>query len=266
MVRAFGGDPGALTHLPGGEGRTWRAGPIALKPGGEEPYIEWTAGLTAAIAPNPKFRVATPVRASTGTWAVDGWWATTWLDGEHRSDTWETVMTVSDDFHQAIAEAKVPAPEFLRSGTSPWAVGDRVAWGEEAADPKWPSSVHDMLARLAPQLSQSWPGPSPQPTHIDIGGNVLFADGLPPAVIDLSMYLRPASYAKAVLAADAVAWSAAPLTLAIGFLARQPDGDQLLARATAFRVATSAVAWAAFPDRIAAEVAAYGRAMSLIRG
>ena len=265
-VRGFGGDPAELTLLPGGEGRTWRAGSIVLKPDGEETYIDWLAGLVASIHPNSKFRVATPIRSSDGTFVVDGWWASTWLEGEHRTDAWDAISAVADDFHAAIAAAGVAAPDFLRSGTSPWAAGDRVAWGEETPHPSWPTGVHDTIDRLGSQLAKSWSGAPPQPIHVDIGGNVLFAEGVAPAVIDLSMYLRPAPFANAVLAADAVAWAGAPLTLAISFLARQPEGDQLLARAIAFRVATAAVAWAAFPERVAAEVAAYAPMITLIRG
>lgn len=264
-VRAFGGDPADLVPLPGGEGRCWRAGPIVLKPGGDPPYIEWTAGLCDAIQPHDRFRVATPRRSASGDWSIDGWWATGWLDGAHQRDRWNEAMSVSDDFHAAIAAADLPTPDLLSKGTTQWAVGDRVAWSEESPRDEWPASVNDVLDRLAIQLDKQWTGSAPQPIHADIGGNILFADGLPPAVIDLSMFLRPAPYANAVLVADAVAWSGAPLALAVGFVARNDDGDQLLARAIAFRLATAAVAWGRFPERVEAELDAYRPLLTVIR-
>lgn len=246
-----------MLSLPGGEGKTWRAGPIVLKPDGDAAYVAWMSELGEAVAADGRVRVAVPRRAATGAWVLDGWWAMGWLEGEHRSDAWEESLAVSDAFHSAVAEAGVSAPDFLRERMTPWAIGDRVAWGEQSMDEEWPTAVHEVLRRLAPHLSKRWTGPEAQPVHADIGGNILFAEGLPPAVIDLSMYERPAAYANAVLVADAVAWSGAPLALAIGFLARQKNGDELLARAIAFRVATAAVLWRDLPLRIDAEAEGY---------
>lgn len=45
-----------------------------------------------------------------------------------------------------------------------------------------------------------------QVVHGDLSGNVLFADGAPPAVIDLTPYWRPAAFAAAVVVVDALVW------------------------------------------------------------
>ena len=37
--------------------------------------------------------------------------------------------------------------------------------------------------------------------HGDLTGNVLFAEGLPPAILDLSLYFRPPGFATAVVLA-----------------------------------------------------------------
>ena len=73
--------------------------------------------------------------------------------------------------------------------------------------------------------------------HGDLTGNVLFADPLPPAVIDLALYWRPAAYARAIVVADALAWEGAtPDDLAA---ATSGDGfGQFLARALLARIVT----------------------------
>ena len=87
--------------------------------------------------------------------------------------------------------------------------------------------------------------------HADLGGNVLFHDTLPPAVIDVSPYWRPAAYADAIVVADTVAWSGAGDEVVERLLRAQ--GDQLLLRAVLFRVATDP-----------REVDAYERVITLI--
>lgn len=48
----------------------------------------------------------------------------------------------------------------------------------------------------------------------DLTGNVLFANGLAPAIIDISPYWRPPAYAEGVVVADALCWHDAPASLA----------------------------------------------------
>ncbi len=79
--------------------------------------------------------------------------------------------------------------------------GDRIAWGElPAGDLGLVPEVADLLAARTPVRAAS------QLVHGDLTGNVLFADGLPPAVIDFSPYWRPKALASAVVAVDAVVW------------------------------------------------------------
>jgi prepilin-type processing-associated H-X9-DG protein len=66
--------------------------------------------------------------------------------------------------------------------------------------------------------------------HGDFGGNVLFADGLPPAIIDFSPYWRSPELALGVVVADAIVWEGADLSL-IEACSQVPDFVQHLARA-----------------------------------
>jgi hypothetical protein len=87
--------------------------------------------------------------------------------------------------------------------TDPWAVGDRVAWGE--AD--FPE-LDDVLAAFKPVDAPS------QLIHGDLTGNVLFHDELPPAIIDFAPYWRPVEFASAIVVSDALCWHGAPADLA----------------------------------------------------
>jgi hypothetical protein len=83
--------------------------------------------------------------------------------------------------------------------------------------------------------------------HGDLGGNVLFAAGEPPAVIDFSPYWRPAGLALAIAAVDALTWSGADPAI-LDQLADQPELDQLLARAHVGRLVTEVVSRRGDPD------------------
>jgi prepilin-type processing-associated H-X9-DG protein len=96
------------------------------------------------------------------------------------------------------------------------------------------------LPEVAPLLSRLESSRLPvtadcQLVHGDLSGNVLFADGLPPAIIDFSPYWRPAAYADAIIAVDGLLWfDAAPELLR--FAQSSPDFPQFLLRALIFRL------------------------------
>lgn len=222
VLRAWSvGDP---VRLAGGQGLSFSAGGLVLKPAGDVASAVWLAQVLDGVSADD-VRIIRPVRSRSGAWVVDGWSAWWWLEGEHRSGAWDEVLEVSARFHRAVAE--VPwSPAVVASHR--WAVADRVAWGE---------AVADLPELVAPLLALRRPVDLPcQLVHGDLGGNVLFADRLPAAVIDVSPYWRPAGYADAIVVADAVAWSGAGADLVEHLLSRQ--GEQLLLRAVLFRVAT----------------------------
>ncbi len=66
--------------------------------------------------------------------------------------------------------------------------------------------VKPLLDDLVARLGTPAPRSVSQLIHGDLSGNVLFAAGLPPAIIDFSPYWRPVAYASAVVAVDGVLW------------------------------------------------------------
>jgi hypothetical protein len=294
VLAAFGAhaDP---VRLPGGEGTTWRAGPIVLKPAGDPRVARWTAGLYRDLGlltarRDPGFRVPRPLRAAArdgaardgaardgaaghgaaghgaardraaGDWVfadpvTGGWVAWQWLPGEPAdwagvSPFWPRLIAASRAFHAALAGR--PAPSWLGRDGSPWTVGDQVAWGERDPGRVLATAPRLLGGQLRSLLSAVRPVRLPrQLIHGDLGGNVLFADGEPPAVIDFSPYWRPAGLALAVAAVDALMWGGAS-PAALDKLDDEPEWGQLLARALVYRLVTEIVFRRHDPDGLEA--------------
>jgi uncharacterized protein (TIGR02569 family) len=233
VLEAFGLGDGSLSHLGGGEGRTWVANDTVLKPISDTEEAAWVADVMADL-PEEGFRVSRPLRSVDGRWAVDGWSAWSRVAGEHDFvGRWHDVIEVGELFHAQLRS--VPRPPFLDGRRNPWDAGDRAAWGEESAAVGSPE-----LARLVERLQALLRPPrlASQLIHGDLPGNVLFADPLPPAVIDFSPYWRPAGFAAAIVVVDAIAWYGADETL-LDSTRHIEDMDQLLARAAIYRIVTA---------------------------
>jgi hypothetical protein len=81
--------------------------------------------------------------------------------GEHRPGQWREIIHVGERFHAALAG--LPRPDaIIDARADPWAVGDRVAWGE-APFPE----LDDVLSTLHQVDAPS------QLIHGDLTGNVL---------------------------------------------------------------------------------------------
>jgi uncharacterized protein (TIGR02569 family) len=231
--QAFAADGEEPRLLPGGQSRAWRCGDLVLKPVEHEAEHDWVAQVFVSWPAGDLVRVPVPVAARSGDLVYDGWAAHRWVDGRDASMRGEPnlVRRGCEDFHAVIADLERPA--FLDERDDPWSFGDRVAW--EGQQPQGSTLtlrlIESGLAALRPVRS------APQVVHGDIGGNVLVADGLPPAVIDWPPYYRPAGWALAVAAVDAICWDGAPITL-LGEWSDVPEWDQLLLRAVIYRIAT----------------------------
>src|SRR6478609_4194907 len=281
VLASFGASADPVS-LPGGRGTAWRAGEIMLKPAGDPRVARWTADLYRDLDPldlldplspldplaarrDPGFRVPRPLRTvaedgATGDWVAQdplagAWVAWQWLPGEPASWSgvspfWTSLIAASRAFHAALAGR--PAPPWLGRDGSRWTVGDQVAWGERDPGSVLAAAPGPLAAQLRSLLAALRPVSLPaQLIHGDLGGNVLFAAGEPPAVIDFSPYWRPAGLALAVAAVDALMWSGADPAI-LGPLAAQAELDQLLARAHVGRLVTEIASRRGDPDPSAA--------------
>src|SRR5215831_17929397 len=122
VLAAFGASANPV-RLAGGEGTTWRAGEMVLKPAGAPQAARWTAEVyhTLSGRPSQDFRVPAPVRSATGDWvardaATGEWVAWRWLSGEPAcwagvSPCWSRLIAASRAFHAALVG--LPAPAWL---------------------------------------------------------------------------------------------------------------------------------------------------------
>ena len=233
VLESFGLTGAAAQPVSGGQGRTWSAGGVVLKPVDDAVEAAWLGDVLSELAEDG-FRINRPVQSASGTWVVDGWSAWELLAGEHdTSGRWVEVLRVGERLNAALSG--LPRPGFLDSRTHAWAVGDRVAWGEEP-----PDVVHEVLQPLVDRLTQHLvPDDSrSQVVHGDLTANVLFAPGLAPGVIDVTPYWRPPRFSQAVVVLDALLWHGAPAALSDA-LPGGRDRASLLARAALYRLITS---------------------------
>jgi uncharacterized protein (TIGR02569 family) len=222
--------------LAGGTGTAWRCGELVLKPlDASVEELEWQGTLFDSLRCDG-FRVSRLRGIS------DGWCAWELVAGEHRERAWPEVIAVGERFHAAIAG--VPRPPFLDRRTNHWAIGERLAWGElPAADFAHVKHLSRLVEALRPVDATG-----SQLVHGDLTGNVLFADGLPPAVIDFSPQWRPPGFASAVVVGDALLWEGADERLPAA-VAHVDDLPQLLVRALIFRSVVDALFRPGEPQR-----------------
>ena len=225
VLRAFGvvEPPG---RLEGGQGTSWRAGGLVLKPAGEEAVatLAWLDAAAPALVEQERIRLALPLRSRDGALIVDGWAATPWLPGAVPVGRWAERAEAARQLARTFAPLD---PGTLPPRDDPWARADRISWGEDDG----PMHAHP-LARVRTSVTAA-----PGVVHGDLAGNTLLHPGLPPAVIDLSLYARPTEWSVAVLCVDVVAFEGAPLEL-LATGSADPSFPSYLARALLFRMIT----------------------------
>jgi len=217
--------------LPGGKGGTWRVGSLVLKPVEFLPETSWRSEVLEKLPTSQEYRVARPVRTRDGAWVADGWEACELVAGETDVRRQDDVLRAGAAFHEAVADW--PRPAFLDVRDDPWSYGDRVGWGDEvvSGSPPYVDLVAPLVdVRRSVSLRH-------QVVHGDLPGNVLFAEGLPPAIIDWPAYWRPPSWAAAVAVVDALCWYGATPEL-VARWSHLPEWGQMLIRALLYRITT----------------------------
>jgi len=231
---------GPCEPLAGGEGTSVRCGDSVLKPAPEAHearFVQETlASLDAAGVGAARLRIPAVRRAPDGRTVVDGWTATEFVAGlqELRPD-WAAVVEAGRRFHTLLVP--IPGSPALADRTHRWAVADRVAWDEQQV------RLTPDAARVDATL-RGWCRATPEPSqlvHADLTGNVLVDPDGTPVIIDFSPYVRPRTFATAVVVVDALLWNGAPLDV-IDLLG--PDPRPTLARALRFRLVAEQLATA----------------------
>lgn len=241
-VRAAFGAQGDPVRLAGGKGGTWRVGDLVLKPSEGDEEVRWRSEVLTALPESPHFRIARPVRAADGDWLAGGWEAALAVAGQPDHHRVDDVIRVGAAFHEAVAA--VPRPALLDTRDNAWEYGNKLAFGDDLPiGRRRPSALLDRLLRHRRPIALP-----EQIVHGDLLGNVLFADGLPPAVIDWPVYWRPTAWAAAVAAVDAMVWHGAGSGV-IDRWAHLPEWGQMLLRAAIYRLGTwDAAGWPQEPE------------------
>lgn len=232
----------------------WRVGSVALKRVGHQSVAEWVSRLFTSRGPAPGIRLPTPIAAADGRWVVDGWAASTWIRGKEDGSRWREILDTADAFHDWLSDLE--RPMWLDDIDDPWRAADRMAWDEQptAVLPDFVPLIEHLVSMRRPMAAAS------QLVHGDLTGNVLFAEGLLPGIIDFSLYWRPPGYAAAIVAVDSFEWEGIGAEV-LDTVAATADGDQLLVRAALFRISRAGmVPWANAKDRLKI----HGRTVSAI--
>lgn len=184
VVAAFGGR-GSATALAGGQGMTFVAEGIVLKPVVDDALATWTAEVLSTVQ-DDGFRLSRPRPGVDGRWVIDGWCAFEWVCGRHRlrGAPWADVLGVCERFHHALTH--ITRPAILERRTDVFANAERIAWGELSADLRRPTAdIVERLCALTRPVSAS-----DQLVHGDFAGNLLFTAGEPPELQHPARELR----------------------------------------------------------------------------
>jgi uncharacterized protein (TIGR02569 family) len=228
VLNAFDLSPGAPISIEAGQRDTFRLANVALKRCHDPEQTEWLSAILENL-PQISFRTTRPLRANTGTFVVDDWSAANWIEGDlNLADRWHSAITALDAFHFALAH--VPDHPVLHRIHNPFGKADALVWSNETPETSLGPTADQLFKcrrpiTLASQLIQGDPS----------AGNFLFTLNLPPAIIDIAPYWRPANYSIALFIADGIAWSGAPVNL-IDHVKYRPEMDQLFIRAILFRL------------------------------
>lgn len=254
IAKQFGG-LGSPVLLAGGYGQSWRSetasGPIVVKPAPHPDEARWIGDYFTRLTFSEDVRVPRPIATDQGAWIVQDHMAWTWIDGHTAHGQYAQKIAAARAFHAAAKS--LSRPDFIDRRTDPWAMADRVAWGEKAADYDAP-----MMAALAPVLRAAKETPIPQGVcaqviHGDLSGNYVFAEHQAPGIIDLTPYWRPEGFAEAILWVDAI-WFSEP---APPDVFARPGMRAFVLRALARRMAEQ-------PEQAAAEMKSSAEALRTV--
>jgi uncharacterized protein (TIGR02569 family) len=239
--------PDDVRSLPGGQGRSVRAGDLVLSPDRDAAIQDWLSPLLARFAVQldqdparrrQDLRVAVPVPARDGSWVVDGWAASRYEPGTVTCRDLGIIRAAGHLLHARLATIVTERPAPLAARADRWAVAERIAFGE-APLPDLDPAPADLAARVREAIARETSSGetvtgAAQLVHADLAGNVLLDAAGAPVVIDVAPAWRPPQWADAVCVLDSVLRQDAPRT-ALEPWAGRPDRAAML-RAILFRL------------------------------
>lgn len=247
---------GSPVLLAGGEGQSYRVADAVLKPVTEIVQTNWIAETLSSLNENG-FRINRPIRAKNGEWIFNNWQAFSFVPGQHEKGRWREKIELSRLFHNCLVG--IEKPDFIGKRKIPWEIADVAVWTDTEEFDERIRHVTDRLVTLKHPLQMQ-----EQLIHGDMTGNILFHKHLPPAIIDFSPYWRPAEYATAIIIVDAIVWEGAEDAV-ISEMEDTFENNQLLIRATLWRIKTTEVFSKIFQSNPTAEIENYLRFIDLLK-
>lgn len=204
--------PDPVQPLPGGQGRSVRAGDLVLSPDRGTEVHGWLSPLLARLAVRldqdpmrgrQDLRVAVPVPARDGNWVVEGWAASRYEPGTVVCRDLDVIRAAGNLLHAQLALLVTRRPAELDRRTDRWAAAERIAFGE-APIPTGNPDLTELISRARAAIGDGLITGSPQLVHADLAQNVLLDPAGAPLVIDVAPAWRPAQWADAVCVLDVV--------------------------------------------------------------
>lgn len=230
VKRAFGVD-GDAEMLAGGYETSVRVGDAVLKRVMDLDVAhfcqEAISGLSleSVIAPMP-------MRSVAGAWSVEGWTATTYVEGltSVRSDP-ALLIRVGREVAAALAETTMTNDRAVRERSDRWAVAERFAFGE--LEISLSSETHRIVELLRARTSAD--AMPPQLIHADLAGNVFVDPHGVPVMLDFTPAFRSVGFQSGVVIADSLLWGNGNA----GDVALLAGDEASLARGLLFRLAAA---------------------------
>ncbi|MDD2656143.1 MAG: hypothetical protein PHQ18_01065 [Patescibacteria group bacterium] len=217
--------------LDGGQGTCFRVDNIVLKPTDNPIETTWLAEINNNLQ-SSEFRVPKYKKANNDSFVFEDWTASEFLEGEHKKDNYIKAIELSKIFHNELKDIK--KPDWFDKKTDVFAIADKIAWGELPLPNFEPAKKQ--LENIFELLKEN--NLPNQLVHGDWGpGQILFSDTLPPAILDITPYFRPANYPIADMLISALANDNKDISI-INLGKNIKEFDQLLLRALVFRTCT----------------------------
>ena len=251
----------SVLPLPGGiTGSTYISGNLVLKRADDNAEAQWSSRLLSDPAIlSPHYRIPQPIASAIEPerFVVDSWSCSLFVEGKSIPRTlsqWQELLTAARAFLATLKAIAPTPPEFLETRCHRWDQAAQVAFGERSCPPLADDALY-MLDRLRDlkQLIDRLPDDSdpistePQLIHSDLAGNVLFAQGLSPAIIDFSPMWRPAAWAEAIVVSDALVEYGSDSEL-LNFTGTGKSRMEMLHKAMLFRVVSDWMGGEEFMD------------------
>ena len=224
----------ATTDLPGGEEASLLIDGVVLKQVQDASVSAW-AQLVLASAQPDGYLIPAPLSASNGSWIIDGWIATEFIDDLtplHSQP--ELVIDVGERFADAVTATNVSDLRPVLARTDRWAVADRYVWNEEQVELS--SQASELIAAFRSRIEAN--DDPAQIIHGDLTENVFADSSGTPVVLDFSPFIRPKRIATAIVVADNLLWHGAESGI-VDLISGDEDG---LARALLFRLVAKQLA------------------------